>query len=319
MAFRILFTAFGLANLAASSPTPSDANSEMVTVGTTRMTKAQLYNVSTTVDRAMLLSVGCLGQSCTAADFAGSSGKPPKAKPLGGSASDVACIVSYSPDAAAFIKAHNGKPPDGAKQDTGMSTMLMAGINTLWRPLVSMTGSTDKGKFTGTCAKNVLIWAKGTFEPGEYGVFVGPSFTSGLPSGWSTTGVSYDPDVPGDFCLGLPGGMVAKDVINQAAKKCPTSNLWLSGYSQGAMVVRNGLAYADPESKTHVKGVVTFGDPFNGSPIKGWNGPIKIFCNSGDGVCGGNFELAASHLSYGMDTSAGLGQKALLAMAATGR
>ena len=111
----------------------------------------------------------------------------------------------------------------------------------------------DKGTFDGKCTKNILIFAKGTFEPGTYGVFVGPSFTSGLPAGWSTAGVSYDANVPGDFCLGLPGGMVAKDMINQAAQKCPDSDLYLSGYSQGAMVVRNGLAYANPEAKTHVK------------------------------------------------------------------
>jgi len=63
-----------------------------------------------------------------------------------------------------------------------------------------------------------------------------------------------------------------------------------------------------------IQGVVTFGDPFSGSPIKGWSGPIKVFCNSGDTVCGGNFEIAGSHLSYGMDSSAGLGQAALLGM-----
>lgn len=66
------------------------------------------------------------------------------------------------------------------------------------------------------------------------------------------------------------------------------------------------------------QGVVTFGDPFNGAPIKGYNGPIAIFCNSGDGVCTGNFELAGSHLSYGVDGSAGQAQKKLLEMARGG-
>jgi len=65
--------------------------------------------------------------------------------------------------------------------------------------------------------------------------------------------VSYDVDVPGDFCLGLPGGMVARDVINQAAVRCPESNLFVSGYSQGAMVIRNGLARADESARAKVK------------------------------------------------------------------
>jgi len=313
MALKSVLTAVGLASLAASVPAPTVES----IYGTESMSRAALYNLTTTIDQAVL-NIFCAGQSCVAADFAGSSGKPPTAKPLGGSDSDMACITSYNPEAAAFVKAHNGKPPDGKKQDTGVSTTLMAGLNTIWRPLVSVTGSTDKGKFSGTCSTNILIFAKGTFEPGEYGMLVGPMFTSGLPMGWTTHGVAYDPDIPGDFCLGLPGGMVAKDVINQAVQKCPQSKIYLSGYSQGAMVVRNGLAYADEASKSHVKGIVTFGDPFNGSPVKGWNGPIKIFCNSGDGVCTGNFELAASHLSYGMDSSAGSAQRALLAMAAGG-
>jgi hypothetical protein len=58
--------------------------------------------------------------------------------------------------------------------------------------------------------------------------------------------------VSGDFCLALPGGMVAKDMINGAAAKCPTSKIFVGGYSQGAMVVRNGVAYADPSAKALV-------------------------------------------------------------------
>lgn len=82
----------------------------------------------------------------------------------------------------------------------------MIGLNSIWRPLTAATGSTVTGDFTGNCTENILIFAKGTFEPTSLGVFVGPSFTSGLPKGWSTAGVPYDVDVPGDFCLGLPGG-----------------------------------------------------------------------------------------------------------------
>jgi Cutinase len=97
------------------------------------------------------------------------------------------------------------------------------------------------------------MFAKGTTEPGAFGMLVGPLLTTGLGFGWSSVGVSYDADIPGDFCLGLPGGMVTRDMINQAAVKCPSSNIFLSGYSQGAMVVRNGLAYADEAAKSHVK------------------------------------------------------------------
>jgi len=295
-----------LAQLATSTPMPIE------NYATAGLSRQALFNLTTTVDQQVVAAWACREQSCIAADFAGSSGNTPRFRPLGGGVADTACVRKYNPSTPAFLA-------DGPAQSTGISTTLMYGINVLWSAMLALTGSTDKGTFDGQCTKNILIFAKGTFEPGAYGVFVGPSFTSGLPSGWSTAGVSYDANVPGDFCLGLPGGMVAKDMINQAAQKCPQSDIYLSGYSQGAMVVRNGLAYANSEAKPHVKGVVTFGDPFSGSPIKGWSGPIKVFCNSGDTVCGGNFEIAAGHLSYGMDTSVSLAQMALLGMAGGGK
>jgi len=296
-----------LAHLAISTPMPLENTAEKAMAGMSVQAQKALLNLTISTDREAMAAWACRDQSCIAADYAGSSGNTPRFKPLGGGSTDMACVKKYNPSVSAAL-------PDGPAQSIGMSTMLMQGINALWNVMIAVTGATDKGTFEGECANHILIFAKGTFEPGAYGVFVGPSFTSGLPSGWSTAGVSYDPSVPGDFCLGLPGGMVAKDMINQAAQKCPKSDIYLSGYSQGAMVVRNGLAYANQEAKSHVKGVVTFGDPFSGAPIKGWNGPIKTLCNSGDTVCGGNFEIAASHLSYGMDTSAGLGQMALLGM-----
>jgi Cutinase len=208
----------------------------------------QLANATRAMDIEALAIWECLGQSCLAADASGSSGKDPKVWPEGGGMADKQCIAKYNPAMANMLKAANGP-----KQSTGISSSLLGGINSIWRPLTQMTGSTEKGKFTGTCAPNILIFAKGTFEPGAYGMLVGPSFTSGLPAGWTTYPVSYDPDVPGDYCLGLPGGMVAKDIINQAVEKCPDSNLYLSGYSQGAMVARNGIAYANPEAKSHIK------------------------------------------------------------------
>lgn len=51
------------------------------------------------------------------------------------------------------------------------------------------------------------------------------------------------------------------------------------------------------------QGVITFGDPFQGAPIKGYTGPIETFCKVADGVCGGNFELSTAHLSYPLDNS----------------
>jgi hypothetical protein len=208
------------------------------------------------IDRHILAALGaleCRGQSCLIADTAGSTGRVPTMKAEGASDADLACIVSHNPPLGEFLKKYSGKPPDVPRQDTTFFTTLMKGLNSMLRPQVAASGSTVTGKFNGTCAPNILIFAKGTYEPGAYGVFIGPYFTAGLPSGWSTAGIEYDVDIPGNFCLGLPGGMVAKDVINQAAQQCPQSNLFVSGYSQGAMAIRNGLARADDSAKAKVK------------------------------------------------------------------
>jgi hypothetical protein len=144
MALRFLFSAFGFASVVTSAPTFSNSR----IYETEHMSKAELYNVTRTIDLKVLAAFGCIGQSCLAADFAGSSGRPPSARPVGGSDADMACIAHYNPGVAEMVKQRNGKLPNGPKQDTGISTMLMSGLNSIWRPLVQMTGSTDKVNLT---------------------------------------------------------------------------------------------------------------------------------------------------------------------------
>jgi hypothetical protein len=157
MALKSLVVALGLVGLATSAPITAEAQAE-------HMRRVQLYNATVTVDRQVLAAFGCVGQSCVAADFAGSSGRAPSAKPLGGSEADMACISRYNPEAAQFVKQHNGKPPEGAKQDTGISTMLMSGINSLWRPLVQVTGSTEKACPEAMNPKDIANRSKGNIQ-----------------------------------------------------------------------------------------------------------------------------------------------------------
>lgn len=234
-----------LANMAAASP--------VKLLGTEKMSAMEIFNVTQSVDRRVLAAYGCVDQSCMIADTSGSTGRLPVMKPEGASDADIQCIIQYNPQIGELLRLYENKVPMVPKQDTGVVTSFMQGLNGINRPYVQTVGSTTTGTFSGSCTANILIFAKGTLEPGETGLVVGPSFTSGLPSGWSVHGISYDPDISGDFCLGLPGGMVAKDVINQAAQKCPNSQIFVSGYSQGAMVIRNGLARATPQAKAKVK------------------------------------------------------------------
>jgi hypothetical protein len=243
-AFRI-GAALALASTALSTP--------LQLLGTERMTVNEIANLTWTVDRHVLSTWECVGQSCLIADTAGSTGRSPTMRAEGAKDADIKCIIAHNPPVGELLAKYSNQPPDVPKQKTGASSALMGGINSLWRPMVAAKGNKEAGTFKGQCTPNILIFAKGTLEPGEFGMLVGPPFTSKLPQGWSRHGVEYDADIPGDYCLGLPGGLVARDVINQAAAKCPNSKLFVSGYSQGAMVIRNGLARASPAAKARVK------------------------------------------------------------------
>jgi len=94
---------------------------------------------------------------------------------------------------------------------------------------------------------------------------------------------------------------LAKDAINRCAGK---TNVVLSGYSQGAEQVHGALQILGPLA-AKVAAAITFGDPMKWAisvPGFGWGTLPKeralLFCNSGDGVCGGAFSISMAHLSY---------------------
>jgi hypothetical protein len=113
------------------------------------------------------------------------------------------------------------------------------------------------GAYKGACKPNILIFAKGTTETGEMGITVGPAIKTAIQSkggsSWAVVGVNYNANSDGNYCVGLPGGMVAKEILESAASKCPSSKIFLSGYSQGAMVVRNAVAYSNEQARSQVK------------------------------------------------------------------
>ncbi|KAF2667083.1 cutinase-domain-containing protein [Microthyrium microscopicum] len=161
-------------------------------------------------------------------------------------------------------------------------------------------------KYTARCTPNILLFAKGTLETGELGITVGPALKAALAlsggSSWTMQGVSYTATMDNDYCVGLPGGMIAKGLLESAAEKCPEAKIFTSGYSQGAMVARIAVAYANETARKQVKGILVYGDPFNGAKVKGWDGPIKTFCRESDAVCTGAFKIGTAHLSYSLSS-----------------
>jgi hypothetical protein len=241
-----LITTIALAFASFADAFPADYTTSDIT------TLLEVNNVTAKII-SLRAALGCAGQSCDIADMSGSTGRLPKRMPQGGSDIDNKCIAKYNPQG---VKAATSSAPVN-KQKTGLSSALLKGAHTLGN-MMPGGEKEQKGTFAGKCTPNMIIFAKGTFEPGAFGILVGPSLKSKAPAGWTMVGVSYNPTIAGDYCLGLPGGMVARDMLNQAAEKCPTSKIFLSGYSQGAMVVHNGIAYATPNARKRVAVSVAF-------------------------------------------------------------
>lgn len=241
MKSNAFYVAVVLAKLCAGTPIEGTFN---------RAEAAAIAETARKVDLALIANNPCQAQSCVLADASGSTGKAPTQMPEGANDEDIKCILKYNPSVGPVLQSN---PPKVPKQDTGISTTIFKWLNGLQRPNERKNGETDKGTFKGKCTPNILIFSKGTLEPTEYGITVGPAIIKGWDATWSTNPVIYDPTVSGDFCLALPGGMVMKDLINQAAAKCPDAKIFIGGYSQGAMVARNGLAYANDSAKSHVK------------------------------------------------------------------
>jgi cutinase len=88
------------------------------------------------------------------------------------------------------------------------------------------------------------------------GETVGPALQDNLqklmPGQFMYQGVTYSADVAGDIELGAPGGKVATGVINDCFAKCPKTQMFVSGYSEGAMVAHDGVGGASAAAKANV-------------------------------------------------------------------
>ncbi|RYP68988.1 hypothetical protein DL769_005375 [Monosporascus sp. CRB-8-3] len=171
---------------------------------------------------------------------------------------------------------------------------------------LGLGGSTRNDLNGGKCGKVVIIFARGTTEPGNVGAVAGPPFFDALTKkvpDLVVQGVDYAADVGGIIELGDKEGTAKMaELVKKAVSQCPDAAIVMSGYSQGAMLVHNAATQlGDVTSK--VTATVTFGDPFQTQKIPGVQNQ-KVFCAAGDGVCSGTFIITPAHLTYGSNANA---------------
>jgi Cutinase len=182
-------------------------------------------------DMVLMKRAECTGQSCDLAAVTGASGAPfPASKPKGGNAKGDKCIAGFS-----------GTMFTGQSNPGRSLEEIMTPKKTIKR---------------ADCKPYTLLFARGTFETGTMGDLVGPALKTGLsssmPGKWAFQGVDYKATMGGDYCLGLPGGAIMTADIAQVASDCPSTKIVTSGYSEGAMVVHNGIARSTAANKKKI-------------------------------------------------------------------
>jgi cutinase len=108
-------------------------------------------------------------------------------------------------------------------------------------------GNTYNQLTDGTACRDVtLIFARGTTQDGNVGAAgtEGPVFFNAVASALGGTsrlaiqGVTYPANVAGFLAGGdAAGSTTMYNLINQAASRCPSTKIVVSGYSQGAQLV----------------------------------------------------------------------------------
>jgi len=169
----------------------------------------------------------------------------------------------------------------------------------------------------GACKKVTLIFARASTEVGNMGSSMGPTVCSGLKSKFGAGNVACQ-GVGGAYSAGLADNVMpagtsqgaiteATKLFNMAVSKCSTTTIVAGGYSQGTAVMMNAISKLPEAAKSKVAGVVLFGYTKNAqtkSSIPNYpKENVKVFCSSGDGVCGGSLLVTIGHFSYMADGS----------------
>ncbi|KAM0275090.1 hypothetical protein ACHAQH_007569 [Verticillium albo-atrum] len=184
--------------------------------------------------------------------------------------------------------------------------------------LEARQSSTRRELETGSasnCPRAILIYARGSTEPGNMGITAGPTLASALTREYGSGGIwiqgvggAYEAELSPNF---LPSGTdrasinEAKRLFTLANTKCPNTPVVTGGYSQGTAVVGNALSELTSTVQNQVKGAVLFGYTKNlqnlGRIPNFPTAKTEIYCATSDAVCWGALFILPAHFSYNDD------------------
>lgn len=172
---------------------------------------------------------------------------------------------------------------------------------------------------SGSCKEVIFIFARGSMEPGNMGIIIGPETCSALKGKLGSGKVACQ-GVGGDYTASMFDNASlqftsqaaineAKRYFTRAVQKCPNAKIVFGGYSQGGAVMHGAVSGLDANTRNRLVGGVLFGDSMNGrnsGRIPNYPADrVKELCNDGDGICATFlYGITSAHLTYGMDGSA---------------
>lgn len=192
-----------------------------------------------------------------------------------------------------FLTALLQNLPD-VNEDLNDGTDIITDLDTVLGKITGAT-TTYNELGNGSCADYTLIFARGTAEPGNFGVLVGPPFVWALQDIVGTDGLTiqgvndYSASVAGYLAGGDADGSsnmyvfylfcvkscescescvcvhvlteYRASLINQAHSSCADTKVIAAGYSQGCQIVHNAIGQLDADTASWISKVVLFGDP----------------------------------------------------------
>jgi cutinase len=176
------------------------------------------------------------------------------------------------------------------------------------------SGDTYNQLTDGTaCRAITVIYARGTTQAGNVGEpnSEGPTFFNALAARvggigrLAIQGVTYPANVFGFLAGGDAAGATTMfNLINQAATRCPSTKIVVSGYSQGAQLVHTATQRLSAATAARVNAVVTFGDADRDESfgLVAAN-KVLIICHVGDNICDNGIIITPEHRNYEIDAA----------------
>ncbi|KAK8042393.1 BccutA, partial [Apiospora phragmitis] len=205
---------------------------------------------------------------------------------------------------------HSALPVNIALQD-GMGLLTLAEKAFA---LLSGFSTSENDVENGRCGDIVVVFARGTTEPGNVGVLVGPPLFRALRQQMGATGKTlavqgvdhYDASVTAYLQGGdATGSQQMANLVSKAFTQCPSSKIVMSGYSQGGQLVHNAAKLLPASTMAAVNSVVIFGDPYSTFPVQGASpSKVLIVCHPGDDICIDGDLILLPHLTYLTDANA---------------